>query len=279
METRSILAEIMVVLMVFSFIPTIGATESVGTTANNELTTVVYKGTIDKLITAENNVFVRILKDDGGVAGDEGELVLSSEERRILRVGDRVEVTEKRNEEGELIEYMINKIKIAKNCDILPGKFPNFLLLDDNESVKVVVPGAQDLNVTEIEIEIVQMELVGSPNVTVKPKNLTFEDTIIPSFGGDGCDGNELGEDGIIDLVLEFDSQEIITEFDLEGKVGKNVPLLVEGNLKEEFNSTPFECRVFITPKLPSDVPTASPFLIAGVLGVGIVLFLRRKQK
>ena len=246
-----------------------------GTTANNELTTVVYKGTIDKLTKQDNREFVAIEKDDGGSSIFE----LDALDRGRFKEGDRVEVTETKNKQGEVIKRTIKKVKIAKNCDIIPGKFPNFLLLDNNESVKVVVPGAQDLNVTEIEIEIVQMELVGSPNVTVKPKNLTFEDTIIPSFGGDGCDGNELGEDGIIDLVLEFDTQEIITEFELEGKVGKNVPLLVEGNLKEEFNSTPFECRVFVTPKLPSDVPTASPFLMAGVLGIGVMLFLRRKQK
>lgn len=91
--------------------------------------------------------------------------------------------------------------------DIKPGSCPNPLNLGAEGDLPVAVLGMTDLPVTEIDIG--SLRLLG-----VSPLRHSLADVATPYLPmtgkSDRMSCNELGEDGLIDLVLHFDRDEVI---------------------------------------------------------------------
>lgn len=105
--------------------------------------------------------------------------------------------------------------------DIKPKSCPNPF----NVKSKGVLPGAilgtEDFDVSSVDVGSVHLE-------GVAPIRFDYEDVATP-FHGELCDCHEAGPDGILDLVLHFDTQEVV---DALGSVvdGEELVLTLIGN-------------------------------------------------
>ncbi|MHC4913286.1 MAG: hypothetical protein ACYTE5_09840 [Planctomycetota bacterium] len=86
--------------------------------------------------------------------------------------------------------------------DIKPGSCPNPLNVKSKGVLPLAVLGTENLDVLD---DIAYVTLEG-----VEPLMGDYEDVATP-FEGELCDCHELGPDGFLDLVLHFDTQEIVT--------------------------------------------------------------------
>jgi hypothetical protein len=109
--------------------------------------------------------------------------------------------------------------------DILPGSCDNPLNVKSGGVLPVVIPGTPDLDVTLIDPVTVTLE-------DVPPLRWSFED-VATAYD---C-SVEVG-DGYLDLVLQFDAQEILYALD-EVADGDMLMLKFHGRLLPEFGGTP----------------------------------------
>lgn len=122
--------------------------------------------------------------------------------------------------------------------DIKPGSCPNPINFKSQGVLPIAVLGTMDLDVTTIDP--VTIRLAG-----VAPLRSSFEDVatpIEPFTGKAHCelDCTDAGPDGWLDLTLKFKTQDIVAA--LGGAAdGECKVLMLTGNLKEEFGSTPLE--------------------------------------
>jgi hypothetical protein len=125
------------------------------------------------------------------------------------------------------------------DIDIKPGSCPNPLNVKDKGVLPVAILGSEDLDVFNIDPDSVRLE-------GVAPVRYSYEDVSQPvSNQTDDCDCTTEGPDGYIDLVLKFDTQEIVTAI---GSVydGDELLLTLTG---EDLIGTPIEgtdCVVII---------------------------------
>jgi hypothetical protein len=70
----------------------------------------------------------------------------------------------------------------------------------------------------------------------VSPLRWDYEDSATP-WMGDSCSGHDLNGDGYLDLVFKFSNQEMVSILGLKG-TGFTIPVILKGNLKEEFGGT-----------------------------------------
>jgi len=115
---------------------------------------------------------------------------------------------------------------IEVSVDVKPMSWPNPLNVNKKGVLPVAILGTEDFDVTQIDPATVRLE-------GVAPLRWALEDV--------GTVGDPLaGPDGIMDLTLKFEAQEIVTAL---GPVndGDEIVLHLTGNLKEEFSGTPIE--------------------------------------
>jgi hypothetical protein len=86
--------------------------------------------------------------------------------------------------------------------DIKPTSCPNPLNVKSKGVLPVALLGKEDLNVSIVDVGSIQLE-------GVAPVRFDYEDVATP-FDGELCDCHEAGPDGILDLVLYFDTQEVV---------------------------------------------------------------------
>jgi hypothetical protein len=119
--------------------------------------------------------------------------------------------------------------------DIRPGGCPNPLSIHSRGVLPAAILGAEDLDVAQIDPASVRLE-------GQSPLRWSQEDVAepyAPYLGkADANDCSEYGPDGVQDLVLKFNVQEIVTAL---GNVqnGDVRVLALSGQLKEEFGGTP----------------------------------------
>jgi len=87
--------------------------------------------------------------------------------------------------------------------DIKPTSCPNPLNTKSNGKLPVAVLGSDLLDVTEIDPATVRLE-------GVSPLRWSYEDVSTPLIGGGECECTTAGPDGLMDLVLHFDTQAIV---------------------------------------------------------------------
>ncbi|MHC4133091.1 MAG: hypothetical protein ACYSSP_10020 [Planctomycetota bacterium] len=123
-------------------------------------------------------------------------------------------------------------VLIPVSIDIKPGSCPNPLNINSKGVLPVAILGTGDFDVQEIDPASIRL-------ADVAPLRWSSEDVATPIIDGEECECTEDGPDGITDLMLKFDNQEIV---DALGEVvdGEELPLTLTGEL---FDGTPVESR------------------------------------
>ena len=120
--------------------------------------------------------------------------------------------------------------------DIKPGSCPNPLNVNSKGVLPVAILGTDDLDVTTIDLNTIRL-------MGVAPVRNNYEDVGTPYYPligkEDKLDCHEEGGDGIGDLSLKFDRQEIVQAIEQASQDevvdGKVLTLLLTGNLLEDF--------------------------------------------
>jgi hypothetical protein len=135
--------------------------------------------------------------------------------------------------------------------DIKPGSWPNPINKVSTGVFAVAICGTEDFDVTTIDPAAVKIHIEGVED-GVSPLRWSYEDVATP-YTGEPCGGHDLGGDGYLDLVLHFDTQEVVNtlglcEFDRRDVVA----LMIKGSLHEEYDGTPIQdqdCIWILEPK------------------------------
>jgi hypothetical protein len=130
-----------------------------------------------------------------------------------------------------ILERNIIKVYV----DVKPGSCPNPLNVASKGVLPVAILGTEDFDVTTIDPETIQLE-------GVTPLRWAYADVGTPfdSDKLDCYDCNELCGDGYMDLVLNFETQDVVAAIDPVFD-GQCVFLNLTGNLTSENGGTPVE--------------------------------------
>jgi len=129
------------------------------------------------------------------------------------------------------IRSRVVPLKVSATIDIKPGSCPNSLNIKSKGVLTVAVLGTEDFDVTAIDPASIRL-------AGVAPIRSSIEDVSTPLLEKQyECDCISEGEDGIDDLTLKFNTQEIISAL---GEVadGDELVLPLTGELS---NGTPIE--------------------------------------
>ncbi|MCW3979206.1 MAG: hypothetical protein NWF12_05610 [Candidatus Bathyarchaeota archaeon] len=147
------------------------------------------------------------------------------------------------------LEKVIEIPKIIIHVDIKPGSWPNPINKGSRGKFAVAICGTDELDVTTIDPASVRIHAEGVEE-GVPPLRWAYEDAATP-YTGDPGGGHELTGDGYTDLVLHFDTQEVVDTLELCVYDDETVPLIVRGNLHEEHGGTAFEGQDYVWLKAP----------------------------
>jgi streptogramin lyase len=136
-----------------------------------------------------------------------------------------------------LYDLTVETAKIPVYVDIKPGSWPNPINIGSKGVFAVAICGTKDFNVTTIDPATVKIYIEGVEDGVV-PLRWSYEDVATP-WTGEAGGGHALGGDGYLDLVFHFDTQAVVTGLGLDEHVGETIPLIIMGNLYEEFGGTP----------------------------------------
>jgi uncharacterized repeat protein (TIGR01451 family) len=120
--------------------------------------------------------------------------------------------------------------------DIKPTSCPNSFNPKQRGVLPAAILGTEDFDVTMIDPASIVLTREGD-ECEVSPLRWDYEDVATP-FEGELCDCHGLGGDGFMDLTIKFSSPEVVECLDIVDFVGETIPLIVEGNLLEEFSGT-----------------------------------------
>lgn len=144
------------------------------------------------------------------------------------------------------LEKVVPLLELEVSVDIKPGSWPNPLDTKSKGVLLVAICGnlAPIFDVSTIDpasIRLTVEEVEGE----VAPLRWSYEDVATP-FIGDPGGGHDLDGDGNLDLVLHFDTQEVVNKLKLTYYMGETIPLIIKGNLKEEYGGTPINGQDFV---------------------------------
>lgn len=128
---------------------------------------------------------------------------------------------------------------LAVSVDIKPGSCRNPLNPRSRGVLPVAVLGAEDFDVETIDPETISLMREGVDG-GVAPIRWSYEDVATP-FEGELCDCHDLNGDGYLDLTLKFNMLELVEKLGLRDVVEEVIPLILTGDLKEEYGGTPIE--------------------------------------
>ncbi len=122
--------------------------------------------------------------------------------------------------------------------DIKPGSCPNPINLGSKGVIPVAICTSADdfFDASTIDPSTIILTREGYEDVGVSPIRWSYEDIATPYMGDDECGCHDLNGDGYIDLSLKFKTQEVINALNLSEEMGNTIPLIITGNLKEEFD-------------------------------------------
>ncbi|NIP25494.1 MAG: CHRD domain-containing protein [Phycisphaerae bacterium] len=131
-----------------------------------------------------------------------------------------------------------------------PGSFEDFSMILTDVQKQVILDGLAYVNVHTTRDPAGEIRGQILP-VTVTPIRIEAEDVATP-FSGDLCDCAETGPDGIADLVLKFDTQDIVSKLLQDGSFDEFIVLTVKGNLTEPEGGDAFsasDCVRIVPPR------------------------------
>ena len=144
-----------------------------------------------------------------------------------IRSDTRVEV------EGNFYQLFLAPLQIEVPIDIKPQSCPNPLNVKSQGVLPVAILGTGKFDVNDIDPASVKLEGISCAKWAIEDVATPYEHIGIP----DCLDCGTAGSDGIFDLVLHFDTQEIILALgDIED--GACIALTLTGNL---LDGTPIE--------------------------------------
>jgi hypothetical protein len=144
----------------------------------------------------------------------------------------------------------IKPCKLQVYVDIKPGSWPNPINKRSRGVFTVAICGTEDFDVTTIDPATIEITIEGL-EVGVSPVGWSYEDAATPYTGEPGG-GHDLEGDGYLDLVLKFDTQEVVNTLELCQYNGEKIPLIISGNLCEEFDGTPIQGEDYVRIFMPS---------------------------
>lgn len=133
--------------------------------------------------------------------------------------------------------YVIQEMPI--HVDIKPGSWPNPINVRNRGVFAVAICGTEKFDVTSIDPVTVTLDGV------VVPLRWSWEDAATP-YMDDTDGGHDLEGDGYLDLVLLFDTQEAAEVLTWRGNVGETLPVIIKGNLFEEYDGSPIQGEDFV---------------------------------
>jgi hypothetical protein len=145
--------------------------------------------------------------------------------------------------------------------DIKPGSCPNSFNRKSNGVLSVGLLGSASFDITEVDVSSITLSRADGVGGSVSPlegppgPRSWFEDVGTP-FDGQPCDCHELEGDGIMDLSMKFDSQELVTALELDAlEPGALVELIAEGVkiTGEAFMAS--DCLRLVPPAMPPRDP------------------------
>ncbi len=152
-----------------------------------------------------------------------------------------------------LSDIRIQPAYVAVPVDIKPESCPNPLNVKDKGTLSVAIVGTEDFDVTQVDPASVTLEGVSPLRWSVEDSAIPYEPYLGKQDAYDCLEyyPDEHGAfDGVPDLTLKFDAQEVVTAL---GAVNDGDVLVLElaGNLLDEFGGGAFlgEDMVIITTK------------------------------
>jgi hypothetical protein len=100
--------------------------------------------------------------------------------------------------------------------DVKPGSCPNPLQVTQNGLTPVSLLGTAGFDVQNVDTSTLLLGRADGVGAKIAPTRLTQSDTGTP-LKDDGCDCHTLTGDGITDLSLKFDTQAMVSAFELAG--------------------------------------------------------------
>ncbi|MHA2143015.1 MAG: prenyltransferase/squalene oxidase repeat-containing protein [Candidatus Thorarchaeota archaeon] len=121
--------------------------------------------------------------------------------------------------------------------DIMPQSWPNPINTESKGVIPLAICGTEEFDVTTIDPASIRLTIEGVED-GVAPLRWSYENVATPYEGEEGG-GHEEGPDLYMDLVLHFDTQEVVIVLSLADFKGSSIALIVTGNLIEEEGGTP----------------------------------------
>jgi hypothetical protein len=122
--------------------------------------------------------------------------------------------------------------------DIKPDSWPNPVNLKSKGVLPVAICGTETLDVATIDPTTVCLTRDGMPSVS--PIRWSIEDVGTP-FDGESGEEHPAGPDGIPDLVLKFDTEQVVAALLGGAQPGDEIELLIQGNLASDVGGTAIE--------------------------------------
>lgn len=139
--------------------------------------------------------------------------------------------------------------EIPVNVDIKPGSWPNPINVGSNGVFAVAICGTDTFDVKTIDPVTLAIYIEGLEE-GVAPVRCTYEDAATP-YTGDPGGGHALKGDGYVDLVMHFDTEQVVSTLGLKTHVGETIPLIIKGNLREENDGTAIKGQDYVRIQQP----------------------------
>jgi hypothetical protein len=122
--------------------------------------------------------------------------------------------------------------------DVKPGSCPNPLNVKSRGVLPVAILGSAGFDIEKIDTATIRLLGVAPICSSMEDVGTPFE----PYSGKEDCglDCNDWGPDGWMDLTLKFRTQDMVSALGAGLDAGCTL-LTITGNLKEEYNGTPFQ--------------------------------------
>ncbi len=137
---------------------------------------------------------------------------------------------------------------LVLDLDIKPGSCPNPLNRNSHGMMPAAILGTDDFDAAQIDVSSVMLwraDGIGgsaAPNEGPRGPHTVLEDVGTP-FDGEPCDCHELGGDGVVDLLMHFQTQDVVEALEPDDlPPGMFVELTVTGVLLDKTPFTANDC-------------------------------------
>jgi hypothetical protein len=124
--------------------------------------------------------------------------------------------------------------------DVKPGTCPNVVLASASDNILIALLGSGNISAGGIDTATLQLN-----GHSVAAQSFAYQDVTTPFIGTDpGC--HEEHGDGVVDLVLNYKTADVIAALGLKERRGEIVPIVVTGLLNSNYANQPFVGQDFI---------------------------------